>query len=251
MPINTLYFPTDLIWVVHKGSAGSKNEIPNVPYIEFSAWEWDIDTNAKRNASMLKKKVSHGSVCLPMPLHMNDSHSINWETHEGIGAKNLGELAIKSGIDFARSFASTISKFVEAKKGMTSNDLQSLAFGLTNFREWQLAFRLMPKSVSDSQRLAEVIQFFKQQSITDFKGNKIDYPSFFTIKVLFPSGDSGTLFNKLLIFKASVITHLAVNYIPDGGQSFYRDGAPTAVTIDITLKELERIDRSDYNLGLG
>ena len=108
----------------------------------------------------------------------------------------------------------------------------------------------MPKGQRDSQRLAEVIQFFKQNAIADFVGNVIDYPSFFDVKVIFPSGESGDLFKKLLIFKAAVVTNVSMNYMPDGQQSFYRDGAPTSVTLDLTLKELERVNRSEYYLGI-
>jgi hypothetical protein len=247
--IPRLIFPTNLSRVGYKGSPGAilKNEIPNVPYIEMTAYKWHVNTNAKKNASMFLLTTSRGSVFLPLALNINDAQGINWETQEGLGAKNLAQLGIKSGLDFLRGFSSTVAKFIEAKKGATANDLQSLAFGLTNFRTWQFTFKLMPKGQDDSRRLAEVIQFFKQQSISDFHGMIIDYPSFFIIKVHFPSGDSGKLFDKLLIFKTSVITNLAVQYLPDG-QSFYRDGAPTAVSLDITFKELERANRSDYNL---
>jgi hypothetical protein len=245
-----LIFPTNLSRVGYTTSSGSKNEIPNIPYIELTAWKWHVNTNAKKNASMFVLRTRRGTVVLPLALNINDVQGINWETQEGLGAKNLAQLGIKTGLDFLRGLSSTIAKFIEAKKGATSNDLQSLAFGLTNFREWQFTFKLMPKSEADSQRLAEIIQFFKQQSITEFSGNIIDYPSFFVIKVHFPSGDNGKLFEKLLVFKTAVITNLAVQYLPDG-QSFYRDGAPTAVALDITFKELERTNKSEYNLDLG
>jgi len=198
---------------------------------------------------MFIKKTSRGSVVLPLAETINDIQSVNWETQEGLGAKNLVQLGIKTGLDFLRGFSSTVAKFVEAKKGATTNDLQSLAFGLTNFRDWQFTFKLLPKGQRDSQRLAEVIEFFKKESIANFYGNVIDYPSFFIVKVHFPSGDNGELFDKLLIFKTAVITNLSVNYLPEGIKSFYRDGAPTSVLLDITLKELERVNRDEYNLG--
>jgi hypothetical protein len=245
-----LIFPTDLSRVGYTKTPGSKNEMPNVPYIEMTAFKWNINTNAKKNSTMFIHTTSRGSVFLPLALNINDNQNINWETQEGLGAKNLVQLGIKSGLDFLRGFSSTVAKFIEAKKGATVNDLQSLAFGLTNFREWQFTFKLMPKGARDSQRLAEVIQFFKQQSIADFRGNTVEYPSFFTIKVHFPTGDNGKLFDKLLIFKTSVITNLAVAYLPDG-QSFYRDGAPTVVALDMTFKELDRVSKSEYGSSLG
>jgi hypothetical protein len=244
-----LIFPTDLSRIGYTATPGSKNEIPNVPYIELTAWQWHVSTNAKKDSSMFIQTTSRGSVVLPLAETMNDRQSINWETQEGLGAKNLTELSIKTGLDFLRGFSSTVAKFVEQKKGATVNDLQSLAFGLTNFREWQFTFKLMSKGRDDSQRLAEVIQFFKQESIANFPGNIIEYPSFFSIKVHFPSGDNGKLFDKLLIFKTSVITNISINYLPEG-QAFYRDGAPVACILDITLKELERVSKSEYNLGL-
>jgi hypothetical protein len=245
-----LIFPTDLSRVGYTGTSAGPNNIPNIPYIEFTAYKWHIDPNAKKNASIFIRSTSRGSVFLPLAEAISDQQSINWETVEGVGGKNLLEMGLKKGIDLGRASLGNIAKFVEVKKGKTTNDLQSLAFGLTNFRDWNFSFKLLPKGQRDSQRLAEVIQFFKQESISDFIGNVIDYPSFFTVKVHFPSGESGKLFDKLLIFKASVITNLSINYLPEG-MSFYRDGAPTCVALDITLKELERVNRKEYNLGLG
>jgi hypothetical protein len=245
-----LVFPTNLNRVGYTTASSDPNNIPNVPYIQFTAYKWHIDGNAKKNSSIFIRNTSRGSVSLPLAESINDQQSVNWETQEGLGAKNLLQLGIKSGIDFIRGFSTSIAKFAETRKGSTTNDLQSLAFGLTDFREWQFSFKLLPKGQKDSQRLAEVIEFFKKQSIADFYGNVIDYPSFFMVKVHFPSGESGNLFDKLLIFKASVITNLSVNYLPDDIQSFYRDGAPTSVALDITLKELERVSRNEYNLGI-
>lgn len=245
-----LIFPTDLSRVGYTPTTGP-SDTPNIPYIELTAYKWHSNTNAKKNSSLVVQSTSRGSVFLPLAESINDQQSINWETQEGIGAKNLVQLGIKTGLDFLRGFSSSAAKFVQAKTGTTVNDLQSLSFGLTNFRDWNFTFKLMPKGQRDSQRLAEVIQFFKQESIADFYGNTIDYPSFFIVKVHFPTGESGSLFDKLLIFKAAVITNISVNYLPDALQSFYRDGAPTAVTLDMTLKELERVSRSEYNLGLG
>jgi hypothetical protein len=254
MPVKTktrqLVFPTNLSRIGYTVSSDNTNLDANetsIPYIEFTAFNWQVDANTKKDASMFVRSVSRGSVFLPLSENINDQQAINWETQEGLGAKNLVELGIKSGLDFLRGFSSSVAKFVEAKKGATTNDLQSLAFGLTDFRNWAFSFKLMPKSQRDSQRLAEVIQFFKQNSIPNFYGNVIDYPAFFIVKVHFPSGENGKLFDRLLVFKTSVITNLAVNYLPDAMQSFYRDGAPTSVTIDITMKELERVSRSEYD----
>jgi hypothetical protein len=247
-----LVFPTNLSreGTLTAAAGAGANSVPNIPYIEFNAYKWHIDPNAKKNASIFIRRTSRGSVVLPLAEVISDQQDINWETVEGIGAKNVVELGLKKGIDMGRAALASISKYVESKAGATNNDLQSLAFGLTNFRDWNFSFKLLPKGQKDSQRLAEVIQFFKQESISNFTGNLIDYPSFFTVNIHFPKGESGTLFNKLLIFKASVMTNITINYLPDSVQSFYRDGAPTSVSLDLTLKELERVSRKEYNLGL-
>lgn len=242
---NRLVYPTDLSRV---GTGG--NDAPNIPYIQFKAFKWNIDKDAKKNQSIFIKSVSRGSAVLPLSEVLTDTQSINWETAEGLGAKSIFEFTGKAAIDFIRGLSGSFAKLIEAKSGKTVNDLQSLAFGLTDFRNWNFTFKLMPKGQRDSQRLAEIIQFFKQNSIANFTGNIIDYPSFFTVQVHFPTGESGKLFQRLLIFKAAVITGITVGYNPDGTHSFYRDGAPTGVTLDITLKELERVSRYEYSLGL-
>jgi len=241
--IPRLIFPTDLSRV------GEGTNTPNIPYIEFTAYRWHVDPNSKKNASIFVRNTSRGTAVLPLAETIADNQTINWETAEGVGAKNIFEFGLKRGIDFLRGFSTTVAQFIEVKKAKTINDLQSLAFGLTDFRTWNFTFKLMPKGQRDSQRLAEIIQYFKQNSIADFYGTYIDYPSFFVVKVHFPTGDSGTLFERLLIFKASVITQISVNYAPEG-HAFYRDGAPNQVIIDLTFKELERVSRVEYNLGL-
>lgn len=241
---SVLVFPTDLSRV------GTSGDIPNIPFIKFTAYKWNIDKNAKKDASIFLTTVSRGSAFLPLSENLNDDQAINWETAEGLGAKNIFELGARQALDFIRNLSGSFAKLVEAKQGVTVNDLQSLAFGLTDFRNWQFTFKLIPKGQRDATRLAQIIQFFKQNSIADFTGNIIDYPSFFKVDVTLPRGESGDLFKKLLVFKAAVITNISVNYLPDGVHSFYRDGAPTAVSLEISLKELERVSRREYNLGL-
>lgn len=243
--LKRLVYPTDLSRV-----GTGNNDSPNIPYIQFSAFKWNINKDAKKDASIFVKSINRGSAILPLSEVLTDNQGINWETAEGLGAKSIFEFGGKKALDFIRNLSGSFAKLIEAKSGKTINDLQSLAFGLTDFRNFNFTFKLMPKGQRDAQRLAEIIGFFKQQSIANFVGNVIDYPSFFTVKIHFPTGQNGKLFERLLIFKAAVITQVTVSYNPDGTHSFYRDGAPNAVTLDLTLKELERVSRSEYSLGL-
>jgi hypothetical protein len=77
--------------------------------------------------------------------------------------------------------------------------------------------------------------------VSEGVGLFFSFPSMVTVS-LFPSSEF------LYRFKPCVIDNITVNYSPGSTPSFYRgtDAAPTAVTITISLKEIEYFTNKDF-----
>jgi hypothetical protein len=233
-----LVFPTNLKF----GTDQSLNA-----FMTFTAKKWSYAATAKKNQQVIEIPGTDGSAALPITEGLVDSQAINWEVTEGVGAAGLKQLLLKSGLDVLRGLNQTVTKTVEAKKGLTTNDLASLTFGLSEFREFTFNFKMIPRNQADAIRITEVIRFFKERAIPDFSGNVVLYPRFFTIKAFLPSGLAGDLFEQLLVFQTAVITNISVNYFPEGALTFYRDGAPTTTQLELTFKELKRVSGGAYS----
>jgi hypothetical protein len=232
-----LQFPTNLQF----GKEQSLNA-----FMQFTAQKWSYDTTSKKNQTVIPTPITDGSAAMPITEGLVDSQGINWEVTEGVGATGLKQLLLKSGLDMVRGLSQTVTKTVEAKKGVTVNDLASLTFGLSEFREFTFNFKMIPRNQSDAIRITEIIRFFKARAIPDFTTNLVQYPRFFTIRAFLPSGIVGDLFEQLLVFQTAVITNISVNYFPEGALTFYRDGAPTTVQLELSMKELKRISGGEY-----
>lgn len=233
-----LQFPTNLKF----GTDQSLNA-----FMQFTAKKWSYAATAKKNQEITPLPGTDGSAAMPITEGLVDSQAVNWEVVEGVGAAGLKQLLLKSGLDLVRGLNQTVTKTVEAKKGLTTNDLASLTFGLSEFREFTFTFKLIPRNQADAVRITEIIRFFKSRAIPDFSANIVQYPRFFTIKAFLPSGITGDLFEQLLVFQTAVITNISVNYFPEGTLTFYRDGAPTAVQLELTMKELQRVSGGAYD----
>jgi hypothetical protein len=238
MPGPTLQFPTNLQF----GSEQSLNA-----FMSFTAKRWSYDTTSKKNQEIKVSPITDGSAAMPITEGLVDSQAINWEVTEGVGAAGLKQMLVKSGLDILRGLNQTVTKTLEAKKGITTNDLASLTFGLSEFRDFTFTFKMIPRNQADAIRITEIIRFFKERAVPDFTTNVVLYPRFFTIRAFLPSGITGDLFEQLLVFKSAVITNISVNYFPEGTLTFYRDGAPTAVQLELSMKELQRVSGGDYS----
>ncbi len=215
-------------------------------FMTFTAYDWGSNPIEKKNQEINNLKLTAGSVALPITDGLEDSQSISWETTEGVGAASILQFAKKTAIDAARGINETITKVTEFKTGQTSNDLASLTFGLSEFREFSFNFKLIPRSTDEALTIARIISFFKEHSLADYRSAIVRYPRFWSVKAFLPSGSAGDAFQKLMLFEQSVVTGININYFPEGQLSFYRDGAPTTVTIGLTMKELKRINGSDF-----
>ena len=131
---------------------------------------------------------------------------------------------------------------ISALSGITTNPFQVVLFKAPQFRSHQFSWKLVPKSVQESETIRNLIEAFRYHShpgISATSGVFFSYPEILEIN-LRPSD------KYLYKFKPCVVESVSANFAPNS-PSFYRStGAPTAVNFTIKVQEIEIWTKADY-----
>jgi len=160
--------------------------------------------------------------------------------------------AVKDSIAVAQSSA---GKLAGSALGVAINPGKQIVFDGIDFRTFSFSFTFSPKSLPESNIVHDIVRTFKYHAApTIGTGPGAAFftpPSSFTIEYLYNGGDNGGQPNIYLNKIAEcVLENITVNYAPNGiWSAFNNTGAPTQVTLSLSFKELEIIDRTKINQG--
>jgi hypothetical protein len=166
----------------------------------------------------------------------------------GIGSAITGAAqgaSVAATVQLANTFAADSAvDAVKAYTGVTTNPFQAILFEKPNFKTHSFTWKLVPTDYDESITIRDIVRTFQYHmlpGVSDSVGLFFSFPSMVTVS-LFPSSEF------LYRFKPCVIENVTVNYSPGATPSFYRgtNGAPTAVTITVSLKEIEYFTNKDY-----
>ena len=131
---------------------------------------------------------------------------------------------------------------LSALTGITPNPYQTVLFKSPNFKKHRFSWKFIPRNKDESNDIEFIIRLFKYHMLPGISiagGLFFSYPEILQIK-LFPADQY------LYKFKPCVVDNVTVNYAP-GGLSFYKNtGAPVAVSMAITLQEIEIWTKADF-----
>ena len=149
----------------------------------------------------------------------------------GLGA--AGALGATAAMAALPGVAGAVSKAL----GATVNPNMAVLFDNVGFRSHQFAFKLNPRSESESYLIKQIIQAMRQRMLPPIIGNGFGFgfPDKATIK-MFPTMPYPIL--------ECVLESMSVNYAPNG-PAFYKGSAGNPVSVDIQLqfKEIELFTR--------
>lgn len=227
---------------------------------------------------------SEGTIRLPIPDSLKDTTSVTYTPtsfsgdaqKQAVGAgleaaaggqpgdsvggflRNIGTSAAQgAALGATEQLLGSAGQALKAYNGITLNPYQAILFEKPNFKSHSFTWKLVPKDGNESGIIRDIVrafQFHMLPGVSDGVGLFFSFPSMVTVS-LFPSSEF------LYRFKPCVIDNVTVNYSPDVTPSFYRGtNAPTAVTITVSLKEIEYYTNKDFSaeayndtaaLGLG
>ena len=189
--------------------------------------------------------TSKGTIKLPIPQRINDTLSFSWR--EGSLKEVAAQLISTATFTSNRLYiGENIGKYgLElglVTSGYAINPLFYQAFQNPNFRTFQFNWLLAPRTKAESNTISKIISMMKQAASPSLDGIFIKYPMIAMIK-FFPNGLNGSV-----VLKPCIIQGISVDYTASGGPSFFagREGAPTIVSIGLSVKELQLWYREDF-----
>lgn len=239
------------------------NDLTGITPFYMSFLFQTYEKRAIKNSAFLR---SRGTIRLPIPDALKDTTSVTYgqtnlssaigaglEAAAGLGPANstLGGIASIAGatiegtaLTVTTALAGEAGKAAQAYYGITPNPYQTILFEKPNFKTHSFTWKLVPKDANESNTIRNIVRTFQYHmlpGVSDDIGLFFSFPSMVTVS-LFPSSEF------LYRFKPCVIDNVTVNYSPGSSPSFYRGtGAPTAVTITISLKEIEYFTNKDFS----
>ena len=143
----------------------------------------------------------------------------------------------------APSLADTISV---ATRQVTNPNAVSTLSGV-NIRTFSIEVKLVPESKEESDQIREIENIFRFFMYPEKAGTSaLKYPPTFRVKFMFGENE-----NKYMPFyHDAYLESLDVQYNTDGN-SYHKNGAPTAISVTMSFKEAFALTRGDlYNNGL-
>lgn len=198
------------------------------------------------------KKIEN-VILLYMPDTMNFTFDANYgETTLLDIAKGATEVLpgaiAKIGKNILSAVDSGAGKLALKTQGLAINPNQQLLFDGISLRTYSLSFTFTPYSKQEADTVNNIIKMFKMHSrprtVTGAGGMLFIPPSTFNLDFQF-NGKRNPYVGKVA---ESVITDIVVNYAPNGWAT-HTDGSPVQITLELSFKEIELIDREKIEDG--
>ena len=253
-------------------------DIYNTPYVcvlRFSEYNREISFESGKQTPL-------AAIVLPLPAQLAESQNISHSDFQSpyiagfiqaatalnqgnnllddllkMGSENLGLLANKGIEAIGKEIASrTGNQFISeagadlaiagqrgAFSGIITNPHLTVLFSGVELRGFQYNWTFSPRSAQESRDLNQILNYVRKAALPSYAFGKLglNYPKEVQVDFI-GNGIEKFVFGT----KRTVITDIAINYAAEGHPSFYKDGAPTSISLQITLKEVAIRTADDY-----
>lgn len=233
-----------------------------VPPGNFRNYSLQMQFSQYSKKSQQKSKVlpvqGQNGIFLPIPNQLKDDKTVTYDTPElGVAMGMAVNAALNKGItgsalkDSLTGLAEGAGQKVlggtgyaaaSAVTGAAFNPFQTFLFKTPNFRTHTFSWKLVPKTLAESNKIKEIINLLYTNMLPDIDGAAaiFKYPSIVNVQL-------NPVTDYLYKFKPCVLTSVSANYAPQSTPAFYRgSNAPAVVDLSIELREIELWTRLDY-----
>jgi len=192
-------------------------------------------------------------------LRLSNSLSVkDYETMGTIGGKVISDFSKEALKRFAGATAEALSGSEGAIPlanrifGQADNPFVQVFFTDMGVRVFTYNFVFAPRNPAETMEVQQIIQLFRFHMTPELQGTNSRYltlPSEFDIHYMFKAEDGAgyenDYYNRI---GTCVLENVSTNYTPNGVKSF-SDGAPTAIKMDLTFREIETLTKEKINEG--
>jgi hypothetical protein len=160
---------------------------------------------------------------------------------------SMGPVMMRKAIGALDSVASVVGLDTELEAaatqllGQTINPRKELVYNAPELRTFEFSYEFYPRNVKESQMVEAIIKLFRFHSAPSLSdnGNFLVPPSIFEIKFYQRTSNSVNENPFLLKVRDSALTEVNVDFTPNGSFTAFGNGAPVAITLSLTFKELD------------
>ena len=234
----------------------STNQNPKI-----SADENQITTSKGRLNFQPKRELIDTTISLYIPDNVSENYHSTYNDISVIDAAQEVATSLSSipGIgtlgsavnDTISALESNTGKLAGSAFGVAINPQKQVLFDGIDFRSFQFSFTFSPKSFAESDIVNQIIKKFKYHAAPKIGSGVVGSfffmpPSSFIIEYLY-NGATNTYINRIA---ECVLEDVNVNYASNGiWSAFDGTGAPTQITLSLSFKEIELIDRNKIDEG--
>jgi len=245
---SSVQFPTDLI-------AEGRNF-----YSEFIFMDYDINQQFTKTPIVRpSNEGKFGSIWLPLPRRINDIQTVSWGEISGTGMLNAG-LQGSMGGNYQAGLAASVQRFTSGALragggvlnvggtvlGMTVNPMLFMSFQQPNYKEHSFEWILAPSSEMETRSLKTILDKFRYYMLPEqiAGGAVLKYPSIVFVK-LYPEDEF------TMKIRPCAVMNAQINHTGAGQPSFFKNGAPTVVTLSLQLREIQLWDKTNFDGSAG
>ena len=172
------------------------------------------------------------------------------------GSAGLGDVIGGAVNDAAKNAfpADAIQTAFEQSLGTAPNPNPSVAFHGPELRQFQFSWTFFPTSKEESDNVSNIVKLLKRSSLPrntlSNSSSILDYPDMVQMN-FFPwdANGKGPWFHSddsIIKMKKCVMNSVDVDYSPSNAHGFFKNNAPVAVKITISLSEIEYMLSNDW-----
>lgn len=138
---------------------------------------------------------------------------------------------------------------LSAMTGLAPNPMKEQIFKGMDFRTFTMEYQFAPRSLEESENVANIIKAFKYHMHPEYKDTNnflFLYPSEFDIEY-YHKGEENLHIHR---HTSCVLTEMNVNYTPNGNFSTFEGGRPTQINVTMTFRELTVLTKELIAEGL-
>lgn len=233
----TYSFPSSLNSKINIQSSGQ-------PFIHFMIGSWEVSQKTAQQPTSTMNVIDHIFLSIPETT-LQEQFNHNWETGfdtsslSGVGLSKAAKVAFEK----ARGLPllGDMLDFGFKNQGILLNDFIAQSYKGLDFRQFEFLFNMIPKSLDEAENIQKIMISLKKNTTPLYKANlKITFPSVIKFKVY-----SGNGHKPLFQSTFCGVQSLGFNYSPSGFMRTFKDGNPCQIHMNISLKELRRVNTNE------
>ena len=161
--------------------------------------------------------------------------------------QSVGPIAMRKALGALDSVTSMLGMDTELEAtatqllGKAINPRKELVYNSPELRTFEFSYEFYPRNLKESQMVEAMIKMFRFHAAPALAtgGNFLVPPSIFAIKFYKRNMNSVEENPFLLKMRDCALTEVNIDYTPNGNFSAFGSGAPVAITMSLTFKELD------------